>query len=324
MHPNRRHFLQHAGAIPLAALLPHAALAQAFPTKPVQGFITTAPGGSSDITTRLVSLVLGDRLGQTFIMDNRPGAGGNIAAEATLKAPADGYSFLAISKGNLFINLLYDNLRYEFARDFTPMAGIATGPLLMLIHPSVPATTVPEFIAYAKANPTKVNYATPGIGSDPHLTGEWLKQQTGLTMPHVPYRGGALALNDLLSGNVQLMFSNLPAAQFIKEGKLRALAVTGPRRAADYPDLPTMAEFLPGFVSEGWYAFVMRKGTPTGIIEKLNSEVAVALRQPRVMTGIAALTAVAMPMSVLELEKFFASEFDKWSKVIKAANIKAE
>ena len=185
-----------------------------------------------------------------MLFRSRPGAGGNIAAEAVFRAPADGYSILSISKGNIFANLLYDNLAFDFGKEFIALAGMATGPLLMLVHPSVPVNTLPEFIAYAKANPTKVNYGTPGISSDPHLTTEWLKMLTGLTIPHVPYRGGALALTDLLAGNIQLMFSNLPAAQYIKEGKLKALAVTSLKRIPEYPDLPPVSDTLPGFESK--------------------------------------------------------------------------
>jgi tripartite-type tricarboxylate transporter receptor subunit TctC len=320
---HRRHILRLAGVC-AAGLVSPRAFAQAYPSKPTQVFITTAPGGSSDVSTRLVATVLAEKLGQPFVIENRPGAGGNIAADAVFRAPADGYSILSISKGNLLANLFYDNLAFDFGKEFVALAGIATGPLLMLVHPSVPANTLPEFIAYAKANPTKVNYATPGIGSDPHLTVEWMKMLTGMTIPHVPYRGGALALTDLLAGNVQLMFSNLPAAQYLKEGKLKALAVTSLTRAADYPELPPVADVLPGFESMGWYALAVRRGTPQDIIDKINASVDVALTDAKVKSGIAALTAVPMPIKPAPLQVMFAAEVEKWGKVIKAANIKPE
>ncbi len=321
--PQRREFVGLAAAAGLAPLLPRAAFALDYPTKPVHVLITTAPGGSSDITTRLVTTVLSDRLGQPFIIDNRPGAGGNIATELVLRAPVDGYTLLAMTKGNLVVNMLYDNLPFDMARDFEPVAGVGNGPLVMLVNPSVPTKTLPEFIAWAKANPGKINYGSAGNATDPHMAGELFKKLAGVEMTHVPYRGGALALTDLLGGGLQLMFSNLPAADYVASGKLRALAVTTAKRSPQFADLPAVAEVLPGYEIGVWYAFVARKGTPPEIIDKLNKAATDALREKSVVDGLAVLTAAPMPMTPAELAGLFASETEKWGGLIKSAGIKA-
>lgn len=319
---SRRTILRAAGLCAVAAPAARSARAAAFPTRPVHIAVTTAPGGTSDIVSRLSGQFLADRLGQPFIIDNKPGAGGNIATELVHRAPADGYTLLAITKGNVIANLLDDHLEFDFMRDFEPVAGIADGGLVLLIHPSVPATSLPEFLAWAKANPGRINYGSAGNGTDPHLSGELLKMMTGIEMTHVPYRGGALAFTDLLGGGVQAMFSNLPAADYIKEGKLRALGVTSARRLPDYPDVPTIAETVPGYEVGVWYGFVARRGSPAEAIETLNAGMAAALADPRTKLGLAALNATPMPMTPAELGRLFAIEIDKWGKVIAAAHIK--
>ncbi len=321
---SRRQVLRSAAAAASASILPEAARAADYPARPVHIAVTTAPGGSSDIVSRLSAQFLTDRLGQTFLIDNRPGAGGNIATGVVHRAPADGYSILSINKGNVLANQLYDKLEFDFMRDFVPVAGIATGPLVMLAHPSVPVKTLPEFLAYAKANPGKINYASAGNGSDPHMTGELLKMMTGIQMTHVPYRGGALALTDLLAGSVQLMFSNLPTADYIAAGTLRGLGVTTKARIKEMPDIPAVAEFVPGFAADVWFAFVARKSTPPEFITTLNRAMAEALAEPKVRAGLAVLTAAPMTMSPQELGALFASEHEKWGRVIKTANIKPE
>ena len=321
---SRRHVLRGAAAAALTPWLTGAARALDYPARTVRVLLTVAAGGTSDILTRLTARFLQDRLGQTFLTENRPGAGGNLAADAAYRAPADGYTLLSISKGNVFANLLYDKLEFDFLRDFKPVAGIASGSLVMLMHPSVPARTLPEFLAYAKANPTKINYGTPGNGSDPHLCSELLKMMAGIEMTHVPYRGGALALTDLIAGNVQVMFSNLPVAEYIRTGQLIGLGVTAPKRTKEFPDIPPMADAVPGYEVGVWYAYVARKETPPEVVQTLNSAMAVALGDPAVQAGIGVVNATPMSLSVSELEKLFAAEYEKWSKVIKAAKIKPD
>ena len=321
---SRRRLLRSAGAASLTPLLPGGAYALDYPAKIIRVMLTVAPGGTSDILSRLTARFLQERFGQTILIENRPGAGGNLAADVVYRAPADGYTLLSISKGNIFANLLYDKLDFDFMRDFAPVAGIANGSLVMLVHPSVPAQSLAEFIAYAKANPTKINYATPGNGSDPHLCSELLKMMTGIEMAHVPYRGGALALTDLITGNVQMMFSNLPVGEYIRTGKLRGLGVTGTRPNKEFSDIPVMAETVPGYEVGVWYAFVARRDTPPEIVQILNSAMAAALADPGVQSGIGVLNATPMSLPPAQLEKLFVAEHEKWSKVIKAANIKPD
>jgi tripartite-type tricarboxylate transporter receptor subunit TctC len=321
---SRRNVLRIAGGAAAAQMLPGRAFALDYPTRPVHVAITTAPGGSSDIVSRLTGQFMSDRLGQTFLMENRPGAGGNIATDFVHRAPADGYSLLAITKGNVVANLLYNNLAFDFMSDFIPIAGVANGPLVMLVNPSVPAKTLPEYISYAKANPTKLNFGTAGNGTDPHLSAELFKILTGIEMAHVPFRGGALALTDLLGGGVQVMFSNLPTADYVKQGKLTALGVTTAQRSTAFPDLPAIAEVVPGFDMGVWFAYVARKGTPPEIVDKLNAEINASLADPKIKAGLAVLTAEPMVLTTAKLGDYFASEYEKWAKVIKAANIKPE
>ena len=321
---SRRDALLGAGGATAAQFIPAGATALDYPTRPVRVVNPTAAGGTSDIIARLVGQSLQDRLGQPFIIDDRPGAGSNIANEAVFRAPADGYTILAISKGSVLVNLLYENLAFDFMRDFTPLCPAAVAPLVMLAHPSVPARTLDEFIAFAKANPGKINYASAGVGSDPHLAGELFKMMAGIEMTHVAYRGGAIAMTDLLAGGVHLMFSNLPVADYIKAGKLRGLAVTTARRSKAYPDIPAVAESVPGFENGVWIGFVMRAGTPPDIVEKLNREIKASLAEPKVLESLAVLNSTPLPMTPPEMSKFFQGEIDRWGKVIKAANIKPE
>ena len=321
---SRRNVLHGAAAAALSPLLPAAAQALDYPARTVRVLAPVAAGGTSDILTRLTARVLQERLGQTFLIENRPGAGGNLAAEVIHRAPADGYSLLSIPKGNVLANLLYDKLEFDFLRDFTPVAGIASGNLMMLMHPSVPARSLPEFLAYAKANPTKINYSTPGNGSDPHLSAELLKMMAGIQMTHVPYRGGALAMTDLIAGNVQVMFSNLPVGEYLKTGKLIALGITSDERNKEFPEIAPISRTVPGYEVGIWYAYVARRSTPPEIVQALNSAMDVVLRDPGVIAGIGVASATPLSLSVANLEKLFLAEHDKWSKVIKAANIKPD
>ncbi|MGA8323912.1 MAG: tripartite tricarboxylate transporter substrate binding protein [Xanthobacteraceae bacterium] len=320
----RRTFLHLAASATALPLVPRIAMAEAYPARPVHWVVTSAAGGTGDIFSRLIAQRLSDRLGQPFIIDNRPGAGVNIGTEAVLRAPADGYTLLIINKGNVTSAMLYDNLNFDFIRDIEPVAGISSGPLVMLVNPSVPATTVPEFIAYAKNNPARINMATVGNGSDPHLAGELFKLMTGISMTSVTYRGGALALTDLLGGRVQVFFSNLPVTEFVKTGKLRALAVTTSARSWDLPEIPPIADFVPGYEANVWFGLGVRKNTPTEIADKLNTEVNSALTDPRIKAGLADLNALPMSMTPAEFGKLIADETEKWRKVIRTANIKPE
>ncbi len=317
----RRQIMRGVSATAATSLFSGAARALDYPTRPVKVLIPVAAGGTSDVLTRLTARYWQERLGQPFVIDNRPGAGGNLAANAAFSAPADGYTLLSIPKGNIFANLIYDKLDFDFQRDFKPVAGIANGSLVMLLHPSVPARTLPEFIAYAKANPTKINYGTPGNATDPHLCAELLKMMTGIEMTHVPYRGGALAMTDLIAGHVQVMFSNLPVAEYIRTGQLIALGVTSLGPSKEFPDITPISVTVPGYEVGAWYAYVARKDTPNEIIQALNSAIAVGFTDPAMQKSIAVSNASPMSLSPAELEKLFAAEYEKWSKVIKTAKI---
>jgi len=320
----RRQIMGGFSAAAAASAFAGPARALDYPNRVVKVLIPVAAGGTSDVLTRLTSRHWQEKLGQPFVIDNRPGAGGNLAANAAFSAPADGYTLLSIPKGNIFANLLYDKLDFDFQRDFKPVAGIANGSLVMLTHPSVPARTLPEFIAYAKVNPTKINYGTPGNASDPHLAAELLKMMTGIEMTHVPYRGGALAMNDLIAGNVQVMFSNLPVGEYIRQGQLIALGVTSLGPSKEFPDITPISTTVPGYEVGAWYAYVARKDTPKEIVDILNSTLAAGFADPAMQKSIAVSNASPMAFSTAELEKLFAAEHDKWSKVIKAAKIKPD
>jgi tripartite-type tricarboxylate transporter receptor subunit TctC len=266
---------------------------------------------------------LSERLGQQFVVDNRPGANTNIGTETVVRAPADGYTLLLLIAANAVNATLYDNLSFNIVRDLAPVAGIARVPQVMEVHPSVPVTTVPEFIAYAKANPGKLNMASGGVGGTPHVAGELFKMMAGIDMVHVPYRANPRP--DLLGGQVQVMFDTVPASiEYIRAGKLRALAVTSATRLPALPDVPTVAEFLPGYEASGWQGLAAPRGTPTEIVERLNTEINAALADAGIRAQFANLGALPMPMRPAEFARLIQDDIDKWAKVIKFAGIKAE
>jgi tripartite-type tricarboxylate transporter receptor subunit TctC len=268
---------------------------------------------------------LSERLGQAFVIENRPGAGGNIGTEAVVRAPPDGYTLLMIVPPNAISATLYDKLNFNFIRDIAPVASMIRQPLVMLVNPLVPAKTVPEFVAYAKANPGKINFASAGIGSTLHVAGELFKMMTGVSMVHVPYRGEAPALTDLLGGQAQVMFGSMTAPiQYIRAGKLRALAVTSVTRSEALPDIPTVGDFVPGFEVTDWYGIGVPKKTPTEIVENLNKEINAGLADPRLKARLADLGGTALVGSPADFGKLIAEETDKWAKVIRAANIKVD
>jgi tripartite-type tricarboxylate transporter receptor subunit TctC len=322
--PRRRFLHLAAGAAALPSVA-HSAWAQTYPTRPVRLVVSVPAGGSPDIVARVLGQWLSDRLGQQFVVDNRPGASTNIGTEAVVRAPADGYSLLFAMSANAINATLYDNLRFNFIRDAAPVASIARIPLVMEVHPSVPAKTVPEFIAYAKANPGKINMASSGNGTPLHVAGELFKMMAGVDLTHVPYRGEAVALPDLLSGQVQAMFGVLPASLgYIRAGKLRALAVTTAKRQRVLPDVPAVDQFLPGYEASGWYGIVVPKGTPPEIVEKLNKEINAALADAKLKERLADLGCAVFAGSPADFGKFIVDETEKWAKVIRAAGIKAE
>jgi tripartite-type tricarboxylate transporter receptor subunit TctC len=302
------------------------ATAQAqYPARPVHIVLGFPPGGSSDVIGRLMAQWLTEWLGQPFVFENRPGAGSNIGTDYVARAAPDGYTLLWATSANAINATLYNNLSFDFTRDFTPAASVFRVPNVLEVHPSVPVKTVPEFIAYAKANPGKLNFASGGIGSTSQLAAELFKFMTGVDMRHVPYRGSAPALIDLLSGQVQVMFDLMPASiGYIKAGKLRPLAVTTAIRSEALPDLPTIGEFLPGYEASTWNGVAVPKSTPTEIIEALNMGINAGLADPRITTRLTELGATALPDSPGEFGKLVANETAKWGKLISALNIKAQ
>ncbi len=321
----RRRFLRLAGAAIALPAVSRIAKAQAYPTRPVRLIIGYPPGGSADITARLMGQWLSERLGQPFVIESRPGAGTNLATEAVVRAAPDGYTLLLVAPANAINATLYDKLNYNFLRDTAPVAGLIRFPNVMEVNPSVPVKTVPEFIAYAKANPGKLNMASSGNGSTIHMSGELFKMMTGVSMVHVPYRGGALALTDMLGGQVQVMFDNVPtSAEYVKSGKLRGLAVTSTTRSAVLPELPTVADFVPGYESSAWYGMGVPKGTPAEIIEKLNKEVNAILADPKAQARFADLGASLLPGSAADFGKLVADETEKWGKVVKFSGAKPD
>ena len=306
--------------IVLTLLATHFGKAQAveYPTKPVHWIVAFPAGGANDIVARLLAQYLSERLGRNFIIENKPGAGGNIGTQAALGAPADGYTLLFVAPHNAVNATLYKKLPFNFLQDIVPVASIAQTPNVMEVNPSVPAKTVAEFIAYAKANPGKINMASSGNGTAIHLSGELFMAMTGVQLVHVPYRGGAPALTDLLGGQMQVMFDNLPSSiAHIQSGQLRALAVTSLARSAALPDLPTVAESVPGYVAGIWYGVVAPKGTPPAIVEKLNAAFNAALADPQIKARLAEFGCTPMPMSPPEFGALLAAETEKWAKVIK-------
>ena len=321
----RRNFLHLAAGAAALPAVSRIAMAQTYPSRPVRLIVTTAAGGSPDIIARLIGQWLSERLGQPIIVDNRPGAGTNIGTEIGVRAPPDGYTLLMALSANAINATVYDKLPFNFIRDTAPVASIASIPLIMEVNPSVPAKTVPEFIAYAKANPGKINMASGGSGTPAHVAGELFKMMAGINMVHVPYRGEGLALPDLISGQLQALFGVMPASLgYIKAGKLRALAVTTAKRQELLPDVPTVGEFLPGYEARGWYGIVGPKATPVNIIEKLNQEINAALADPTMKTRLTDLGCAVFAGSPADFGKFIAEETEKWAKVVKFSGAKAD
>ena len=325
MKRDRRKFLELAGAVAAAAAFPHLAAADEYPTRPVRIIAGFAAGGGVDITARLIGQWLTERLGQSFVIENRAGAGGNIGTEAVVNAAADGYTLLLATVPNAVNASLYEKLKFDFIRDTVPVAGIIRVPMVILLHPSVPATTVPEFIGYARANPGKVNMASAGNGSAPHMAGELFKMMTGVDLVHVPYRGQGPALTDLLGGEVQVLFATAPGTtDYISTGRLRALAVTSAVRAEVLPELPPVADFVPGYEASQWYGISAPKNTPAEIVGKLNREINAGIADLKMKARFAAIGGEPLPGSAGEFGRLIAEETEKWGKVVRAAGIKPE
>jgi tripartite-type tricarboxylate transporter receptor subunit TctC len=314
------HLAAGAAALPAASRI---ARAQPYPARPVRIVVGFAAGGTGDLLTRVIGQWLSERLGQPIIIDNRPGGGGNISTEAVVRAPSDGYTLLQVGTSHAVNTTLY-KLDFDLVRDIAPVAGIARAHLVMLVRPSFPAKTVPEFISYAKANPGKINMASAGSGSSPRLAGVLFQLMTGIHMVHVPYRGGAPAMSDLIAGQVQVMFSNLPAVEYIRAGKLHALAVTTAARSDEFPDLPTIGEFVPGYEASAWYGIGAPQGTSADIVDKLNKETNAALADPKIKARLADFGGTVLTGSPANFGKLIAEETEKWAKVIRTANIKPE
>jgi len=325
MKLNRRQFMHlAAGAVALPAVS-RMASAQTYPSRPVRIIVGAPAGGTADILTRLMGQWLSERLGQPFVIENRPGAGTNIATESVVKATPDGYTLLLVAPANAINATLYENLNFNFIRDIAPVAGITRAANVMEVHPSVPAKTVAEFIAYAKANPGKINYASAGIGTSLHVAGELFKMMAGVDMVHVPYRGTAPALTGLLGGQVQMMFDNIPTSiEYIRAGNLRALAVNTATRLEMLPDLPTVGEFLPGFEASAFFGFGAPRNTPVEILDKLNQQINASLTDPKMKAQIAELAGPVIPGSPSDFGKLIATETEKWAKVVKFAGIKPD
>jgi tripartite-type tricarboxylate transporter receptor subunit TctC len=322
---HRRRFLHLAAGVAALPVVSRVAWAQTYPSRPVRLVVGFGAGSASDILARLIGEWLSERLGQQFIIDNRPGAGSNTAAEAVVKALPDGYVLLLSGVTNAINASLYEKLSYNFLRDIEPVAGLMVLTNVMVVNPSLPATTVPEFIAYAKANPDKVNMASLGNGTVPHVAGELFKMMASVNMTHVPYRGAPPALIDLLSGRVQVYFATTTISiEHIRTGKLRALAVTTAKRSEELPDIPTVGDFLPGFEAGVWFGIGAPKNTPVEIVDKLNREINAGLADSKMRARFADLGGTMLAGSPAEFGKFIGEETEKWGKVIRAANIKAE
>jgi tripartite-type tricarboxylate transporter receptor subunit TctC len=321
----RRNFLHLAAGAAALPAISWIAWAQAYPTRPVRLIVGTTAGGVQDIVARLIAQWLSERFGQPIIVENRGGGSGNIGAEAVVRALPDGYTLLLVTANNAINATLFENLKFSFVRDIAPVAGISRNPLVMEVNPSLPVTTVPEFIAYVKANPGKVNFASAGIGSTPHVSAELFNMMSGFNMIHVPYRGGAPAVTDLLGGQVQVLFGNMESSiEHIRAGRLRALAVTTSTRSAALPDIPTIAEFVPGYEASGWQGIGAPKDTPIDIVNRLNEEINAGLTDPKVKTRLADLGGAPLVQSPAKFGKLLADETEKWGKVIRAANIKPQ
>ena len=321
----RRRFLHLAAGAALLPAVARTAKAQSYPARPVRLIIGYTPGGSADLTARLMGQWLSEKLGQPFVIENRPGGGTNIATEAVIRAAPDGYTLLLVAPANAINATLYDKLNFNFLQEIEPIAGFIRFPNVVVVNPSVPVKTIPELIAYAKANPGKLNMASSGNGSTIHMSGELFKMLTGINMVHVPYRGGAPALTDMLSGQMQVMFDNIPTcAEHVKSGKLRGLAVTSTARSEVLPDLPTVADFLPGYEASAWYGLAAPKNTPREIIEALNKAVNAILSEPAARTRFAEHGAMLLPGSAADFSKLLSDETEKWGKVVKFSGAKVD
>jgi tripartite-type tricarboxylate transporter receptor subunit TctC len=325
MKLSRRIFLHLAAGAAASTAVSRIAWAESYPSRPVRLIVPLGPAGGTDITARLIGQWLSERLGRPFVIENRPGGGGNIGTEAVVRAPADGHTLLLAGTSNAINATLYDKLSYNFIRDIAPIAPIVRFPYIMMVNPSVPAKTLPEFIAYAKANPGKINMASPGTGSTPHINGELFKVMTGTNMVHVPYRSAAAVMTDLLSGQVQLYFGTTASSlEYVRTGKLRALAVTIERRLDALPDIPTVGDFVPGYEASNWYGIGAPRNTPVEVIEKLNKETNAGLADPKIKARIADLGGSPLTGSPADFGRLIADETEKWGKVVKFVGIKAD
>ncbi|PWT87215.1 MAG: MFS transporter [Proteobacteria bacterium] len=321
----RRQLLYLAAGAAAVPALSRIATAQSYPTRPVRIVVGFAAGGAPDILARLFGQWLSDRLGQPFVIENRTGAGGNVATETVVQAPADGHTLLLTSMGNAVNAALFEKLNHNFLRDIAPVAGISREPLGMEVHPTFPAKSVPDFIAYAKIAPGKINYGSAGVGSSLHMAGELFKLMAGVELVHVPYRGSPPALTDLLAGELQLMFSPLPpSVEYVRSGKLRALAVTSATRSQALPDIPVVADFLPGYEASAWYGIGAPKATPGWIVDRLNAEINAGLVDAKLSARLTELGSVPFAGSPSDFGRYLVSETQKWGGVIRAAGIKPE
>jgi tripartite-type tricarboxylate transporter receptor subunit TctC len=321
----RRNFVHLAAGAAALPVVSQVAWAQIYPARPVRIVVGFAPGGATDIAARLIGRWLSERLGQQFVVENRPGASSNIATEVVLNAPPDGHTLLLVSAVNAANATLFGKLNFDFIRDIAPVGGIHREPFVIAVNPYVPVNTVPEFIAYAKANPGKINMASAGIGSGNHMAGELFKMMTGVNLVHVPYRGGGPAVADLIGGQVEVLFASMSSSiEYVRADRLRALAVTATMRSAALPDIPTVSDFVPGYEASFWTGIGAPKNTPAEIVEKLNKEITAALANPNMKARLADLGGVPMSMRPAEFGKFIADEIEKGAKVIKFAGIRAD
>ncbi len=320
---SRRECLRLAAGVAAFASAAGLARAQTYPARPVHIIVGFPPGGAADITARLIGQWLSERMGQQFLIENRPGAGTNIATETVVRAAPDGYTLLLVSVANTVNASLYERLNFDFMRDIAPVAGLIRGPLVMEVNPSVPAATIAEFVAYAKANPGKVNMGSAGIGTPGHMAGELFKLATGVDLVHVPYRGAAPALTDLLAGQIQVAFDNLPTSlEHIRAGKVRPLALTTAHRSQALPDLPTIGEFAPGYEVSSWFGIGAPSGTPAQVVDTLNTQIDAGLADSTIKARIAEMSSVPLPLTPAQFAKLIAEETSKWSKVVKFSGAK--
>jgi tripartite-type tricarboxylate transporter receptor subunit TctC len=320
----RRRFLELAAGAIASPAVASVARAQSYPTRPVRLIVGAAPGGAPDLFARVVADWLAPRLGHPVVVDNRPGAGSNLATEAVVRAPADGHTLLMVTAMNAFSAGLYDNLSFDVVRDIAPVAGVMHGTGVVVVKPAAPVRSIPELVAFAKANPGKLLMASAGVGSAPHLYGELFKSMAGVDLLHVPYRGGAAALTDLLAGHVDLMFDTIPTSiEHIRSGRLRILGVTIGSRWPALPEVPSVGEFVPGYSAEGWMGLGAPKGTPAAIVDRLNRELNTGLADDGVKASFANLAAAPLVMSPTQFGAHVATETEKWGRVIRAAGIKA-